>query len=60
MGNNEGNTDKTCRKQEKSIEEHCPRRGKMDKKQRAKQFMPFAALKGLDEALSEEELKREE
>lgn len=36
------------------------KRGKMDRKQRAKQFMPFSALKGLEEALAVEELKREE
>lgn len=29
--------------------------GKMDREQRAKQFMPFAALKGFDEVLRERE-----
>lgn len=30
-------------------------RGKMDRSERAKQFMPFAALKGFDELLSQKE-----
>ena len=33
---------------------------KMDISNRAKQFMPFAALKGLPEALAEKERQREE
>lgn len=33
---------------------------KMDISNRAKQFMPFAALKGLPEALAEKEKQREE
>ena len=35
-------------------------RGKMSREDRAKQFMPFAALKGLPEALAEKEKQREE
>lgn len=30
-------------------------RGKMDRSERAKQFMPFAALKGFEELLAEKE-----
>lgn len=36
------------------------KRVKMDISNRAKQFMPFAALKGLPEALAEKEKLREE
>ncbi len=36
------------------------KRVKMDISNRAKQFMPFAALKGLPEALAEKERQREE
>lgn len=36
------------------------KRVKMDISNRAKQFMPFAALKGLPEALAEKEKQREE
>ena len=36
------------------------RREKMDIEDRAKQFMPFSALKGLDEALREQEIIAEE
>ena len=35
-------------------------RKKMTQAARAKQFMPFAALKGLPEALAEKEKQREE
>ena len=35
-------------------------RVKMPVSERAKQFMPFSALKGLDEALSEQEIIAEE
>ncbi len=35
-------------------------RGKMPREERAKQFMPFAALKGYEEALRETEKVREQ
>ncbi len=36
------------------------RKGKMDRAERAKQFMPFDALAGLQEALREREKEAEE